>query len=196
MQNSSAGSDIAAHEDTGRIGSCANCNQELPLRLPGPRQQGTAWVCIGCGAKYSGIFDPSASPELARHVRPAALSFDRSRLIQPPQTIAAFIQRMKADDSPEADRRRAPRHEVVSPVAVVPVDGGFHPIGSPFLAVTRDLSASGIALLHTRAVESELLVVELPTPAGQVMQVAMRVTRCQSVGRFYEIAGSFIVRMA
>jgi hypothetical protein len=189
-------SSAAGLNGAGRFGPCIACERELPLRLPGPGEKGTAWVCTGCGALYHAMFDKSTAAGLARNVRPVSVSFDRSRLVQPPQAIAEFLHRLKDESRGREDRRQAARCWMVTHVAAVPVDKEFRPVGEPFMAVTRNISTRGLALVHTRAVESELVVVELTTGSGSAIQLVMRVARCRPMGRFYEVAGPFVVRIA
>jgi hypothetical protein len=128
-------------------------------------------------------------------VRPAVLQFDRSCLVKPPEAIVAFIRQMVSDGQLVANRRTVARQQLVVPVTVVPVDDGFYPIDEPFMAVTRDVSTTGLSLMHTRAVHCALLVVELPVRSAAAIQLVLRVVRCRSFGRFYEIAGHFIMRL-
>jgi hypothetical protein len=179
----------------GRLGPCASCARELPLCMPDANESGTAWICVGCGAVYHAVFDQSAPAHLVRNVRPATIFFDRTRLVQPPQAIAALLEQMKAEGQGLGDRRQAARRWMVTHVAAVAVNANYDPVGEPFMAVTRNISTRGLALIHTRTVESGMLVVELLAHAVPAIQLIMRVARCRALGRFYEIAGPFVVRL-
>ncbi len=61
------------------------------------------------------------------------------------------------------------------------------------MAVTRDISTTGLALISTRAASSRFLAVELACPSGETIQVVIRVIRCRPVRCFYEIAGTYFV---
>jgi hypothetical protein len=76
------------------------------------------------------------------------------------------------------------------------MDQRLRPVDDAFAAMTRDISKSGLCLVHTRAVRAELLAVELSDLQGETMQLVMRLLRCRPTNRFYEIAGAFLVRMA
>jgi hypothetical protein len=181
---------------TGRIDSCPACGQSLPLRLPEAGRNGVEWICTGCGARFVAILDHSTFPKLARNVRPAEIQFDRSRLADPPSALAAFAADFGHKGHHRLVERRAfVRHVLVAPVAVVPIDEDYEPVGEAFMAVTRDVSSGGVSLIHTRAAETKLIVVELPATSDETIQVAVRVLRCRPVGLFYEIAGQFVVRL-
>ena len=94
-----------------------------------------------------------------------------------------------------SERRGANRHPIVTPVVVMPMNGEFRPAEGAFMVVTRDISTTGLALISTREVSTELLAIELPAAGGEKMQVVMRLARCRPVGRFYEIAGPFVFKM-
>jgi hypothetical protein len=70
------------------------------------------------------------------------------------------------------------------------------PIGEPFMGMAHNISAGGVALIHTRSVSVPFLGLELTLTEGTEMRVVVRVSRCQAVGLFYEIAGPFLVRIA
>jgi hypothetical protein len=176
------------------IDSCAACGRALPLRLPHAGETATLWVCTGCGARYDAVLDRSAPEETTRNVRPAQIDFNRDGLVHPPEAIATFVAHL-TNQKAATERRASNRHRLAAPVAAVPVDDDFRPVGQPFMATTRDVSTSGLALIHTRAVDAQYLAVELPAVAGKTMQVVMQVLRCRPLGRFYEIAGPFIVRL-
>jgi len=76
----------------------------------------------------------------------------------------------------------------------MPLDCDFRPQGSPFAAITRDLSMAGLRLFSTRAANSDFLAVELTFPSGQNKQVVLEVYRCKAIGHFYEIAGQIVAR--
>ena len=183
-----------AHRE-GRIDTCAVCEQALPLRLPGPEERGTEWVCAGCGARYEAVLAAGASLELLQHVHPTEIRFEKSNLLHPPEAIREFISAMVRAEYGGSERRGAKRHPIVTPVVVMPMNGEFRPAEGAFMVVTRDISTTGLALISTREVSTELLAIELPAAGGEKMQVVMRLARCRPVGRFYKIAGPFVFKM-
>ena len=94
-------------------------------------------------------------------------------------------------------RRRAhARRPLAVPVAVVPLDAHFFPVGRPFMGRTHNLSSSGIALVHTRSTTAPHLALDLTLEQDREIRAVMRVARCRAIGLFYEIAGPFLVRIA
>ena len=124
--------------------------------------------------------------------------FDRQALAAPPRAIADFVKKMIVDAQgyygPE--KRTDPRYDLAVSIAAVPIDENFRQAGEAFLAVTRDVSTRGMALFHTRVVTQPLLAIELHAPGGSTLRVALRITRCLPVGRFYEIAGHFVTTLS
>jgi hypothetical protein len=182
-------------DGSGHIGSCVCCGLWLPLRLAGPHETDATWFCSGCGAQYGAVLDKAAPPDVLQNVRPAAFEFQRDSLENPLEAIGTFIREMIREGQIVANRRQSSRHQLVVPVTVVPVDEGFCPLGQPFMAMTRDISTTGLSLIHTRAVPCQRLIVELRVPSAAGIQVVLQVTRCRALGRFYEIAGYFIMRL-
>jgi hypothetical protein len=134
--------------------------------------------------------------ELIERVRPARISFDVARAEPPPSAIADFIARILPDGcyaGPE--KRDCERFPIVAPVAVMPLGNGLEPAGAPFMALTRNISRSGIGLVSTRAACTEFIAVEWPCVSGQGMQLVVQVLRCRPLRSFYDIGGKFLTRM-
>jgi hypothetical protein len=124
------------------------------------------------------------------------IQFDRNTLPDPPRSLVAFVSKLAAaeEEYKGPQRRKSPRYRAVVPVVAMPLDCDFRPQGTPFAAITRDLSMAGLRLFSTRAANSELLAVELTFPSGQSKQVVLEVFRCKTIGHFYEIAGQIVAR--
>lgn len=131
---------------------------------------------------------------IASACRAQLFRFGPEHLARPPQAIASFVERAilhsKYYEGP--DSRTEPRYPVQLRVAAVPVDENLERTGEPFMAVSRDISGSGIAIYHTRGVTDKWLALELTTPSGEKMHVVLEILRCRPVGLFYEIAGKFV----
>lgn len=125
-------------------------------------------------------------------------SFEADSLARPPKAIADFVARAvrnsKFYDGPDIRSER--RFPVSLRVAAVPVDERLNKIGEEFIAASRDISSSGIAIYHTRGVSDRFLALELTAASGEKMHVLLQVLRCRPVGLFYEIAGKFVSKMA
>jgi hypothetical protein len=118
-------------------------------------------------------------------------------LLRTPKAITAFVAKMTAGITPKtviSERRSEPRYTISAIVEAQPVDDEFRPTDDVFKAVTRDISAGGIALTHNRSVETKCLAVQLTTPEGDQIQTVVEVLRCRSHGNTWDIGGRFITK--
>ncbi|UCE59460.1 MAG: response regulator [Phycisphaerales bacterium] len=53
----------------GRFGDCTECGLLLPLRRPGPDEQGRSWECAVCGSLYNAVLDDTFPEHLHRNAR-------------------------------------------------------------------------------------------------------------------------------
>jgi hypothetical protein len=90
------------------------------------------------------------------------------------------------------ERRRSPRVPLIAKVVAIPIDRDKRPIGEPFIAVSRNISAGGISMFHRHASPSTFLSLQIVRPIGPPSKVLMRVVRNRRVDAFFEIAGEFI----
>lgn len=127
--------------------------------------------------------------------QPARVPLDRTTLPPPPESLLTCAARLLAKETDAPQRRAAKRHAGVMSVAVMPLDDQFQPAGAAFMAMTRDLSTSGLRLVTDRAVDDKYLAVDLTLPPVPSIQVALEVIRCEPVGKYYEIAGPLVARM-
>ena len=120
-----------------------------------------------------------------------------NELVHPPEEIAEFVQRIvgRLTHYRGKERRAIRRHRLAIPLLAVPLDDDLQSAGESFAAVTRDISSRGLALYHSRPLESPYLAVELADPEGQKLQAALEVLRCEPVDSFYEIAGRFVTKV-
>ena len=63
--------------------------------------------------------------------------------------------------------------------------------GTPFKAITTDISPGGMGFLHTTTVPYKFLAITFGQN-GQQTFALVEVVRCRSVGNFYEIGAKFI----
>lgn len=92
------------------------------------------------------------------------------------------------------ERRQYPRYPFATRVLGVALDERYEPTGATFEAVSRDISATGIALFHTRSISDRFLLIDLSMPSGRQTRFIIDVVRCQAAGRFYAIAGKFVAK--
>jgi hypothetical protein len=90
------------------------------------------------------------------------------------------------------DKRVSPRLKVRVSVPTVPVDNNGNPVGAPFVAESRNISATGICLVHSQRIAAKYLMVELPGPTQERQKVAVEVLRCVAAHDGFEVAGPFV----
>ena len=73
----------------------------------------------------------------------------------------------------------------------VPLDENRQPCGEPFLALTRNISRGGIAILHSEGVTAPYLLLRIETGRHKAIQTVVQVVRTRSFYQFTEISGRF-----
>lgn len=96
-----------------------------------------------------------------------------------------------ADLLTDAERRGGDRRPVLSSVLAEPLDENFQPTGTPFVALARNVSRGGMALLSTQPIGAKYLALRQPGVDRRVIRY-MEVVRSTLIGYGYEIAGQFI----
>ena len=126
---------------------------------------------------------------------------ERSSLVHPPNAISAFISKLTNGAAPSitagqtangAERRSQTRFAVSTVLEARRIDESLQNEGEAFKVVTRDISAGGVPFLHPRKPDAKHLALQLKSPCGDQMHVAMEVVRCRPVGHFYELGGKFV----
>ena len=176
----------------GPIMNCLSCGLPVPLRVSNPDERPINFVCSDCGAGYTALIDERSSPDLLGNVRPALFPIDRMRLTHPLEAIEGFVDELVGAPYQGPERRASKRHSVSMPVAALAIDSQFRSLGEPFIGLCRNISAEGIALMHSHAVDTDFLALDFTAPGGKRIQMVMRVLRCRAVGPYYEIAGPFL----
>jgi len=108
-----------------------------------------------------------------------------------PPELLDFARRIASGLGPSHDRRGHPRYHFTVAVDVQPLDEEYNPSGERFVAVTRDLSAVGLGLLHTKAVKAKFLRVTIQL-ADEDKQLTIEVLRSEPIGRFWDVGGRFV----
>ena len=107
------------------------------------------------------------------------------------EEIALLVERLAMASG--ADRRQESRFTGSLAVEVQPLTDTLEPIGALQQGIARDISPSGIAIMHNDPVHSKFLGLRL-LPPGQddAVQLVLEVSRCRQVGDFFDIAGTFL----
>ena len=124
---------------------------------------------------------------------------DLEDIPEPPKAVREFIRRLSDTESngfeipTEHNSRALERVTCFTTAFAVPVDRHWKPVCEPFQVALRDLSESGLRLLHTRATNAEYLA--LSWTAAQLVstniRIVAKVVRCKPCSRFYDIGGQF-----
>ena len=125
--------------------------------------------------------------------QPAAKPSD-SLVVTAPGAIAEFILSLVASVQTYngVERRADPRFPISIPVKVTPYDTQGNRSREKFVAVTRDMSASGIAFLHTAPIEEDFWLLEFGHPQAEGVRLVLQVLYRRPVGPLWEIAGRFV----
>ena len=109
-------------------------------------------------------------------------------------TVDQFLEAVaSAPNNPFADRRSTKRKPVMIDVIAVPLDERRQPCGDAFLAITRDISHGGVAILCAEETKAPYLLLRLETARHRSLQSIIRVIRSRTFYQFREISGSFVL---
>ncbi|MFO0948387.1 MAG: hypothetical protein U1D30_21115 [Planctomycetota bacterium] len=112
-----------------------------------------------------------------------------------PSALLQFVRvNLPKNQSVANERRQFPRYPFTTRVLGIALNERFEKCGPVFEAVSRDISATGIALCHTRSISERYLLIDLSMPSGRQTRFIIERTRCQTAGRFYLIAGKFVAK--
>jgi hypothetical protein len=133
----------------------------------------------------------------------AILPFSRADNGQTKQHLADALDRMIARLVDQGlyyrgpDRRTDERHSVSLSAKVVPLDEHLNPIGPAVLATTRDVSSSGISIIHSDPFEGDcrFVAIELQEADGVNIRATVEVLRNGPSGPYFEIAGRFVTKV-
>jgi hypothetical protein len=105
--------------------------------------------------------------------------------------VDEFVSAVERNEGRDDERRTEKRKPVVVDVIAVPLDENRQPCGEPFLALTRNISRGGIAILHSERVTAPYLLLRIETGRHKAIQTVVQVVRTRSFYQFTEISGRF-----
>jgi hypothetical protein len=123
-----------------------------------------------------------------------SLCIDWSDTKTPRSKINQFVRTVCNSRMSDDERRSEKRRPVVLNIIAVPLDEDRNPCGEPFLALSRNISRGGIALLHTETVKAPYLLLRIETLRHEVIQAVVQVIRARNFYQFTEISGRFIAK--
>ena len=109
-------------------------------------------------------------------------------------TVEQFVDAVDSGKDPFEDRRSTKRKPAMIDVIAVPLDAEHKPCGDAFLALTRDISRGGIAILCTEEIKAPYLLLRLEMARYRMMQAVVRVIRQRSFYQFTEVSAAFVVK--
>ena len=92
------------------------------------------------------------------------------------------------------ERRREGRYPMMLPVRAVWVDDNDEAVGESFELITRDVSSTGIALLHTQPLDGERLAIQFSI-ADTLVNMVIEMIWDREMGTFHGAAGRFVVKL-
>lgn len=115
---------------------------------------------------------------------------------QPPTELVSFVERHIRDVGVYrgAERRSDRRCLMVVPVTAQPLDDQLSAVGRPFVAVTRDISPTGIGLVHSAPIDETLLALQMFL-ADEEVNLVVEVVWCRALGPFYYFGGDFVAKL-
>lgn len=179
-------------DDCLTVSKCISCQAAIPsLRLT-TRRTALKWKCRCCGTAMEGELVEPASVELRRHLQPIKY-FGNYGIPQAPADLFEYANTLHVEDRDD-ERRGAPRRALVMPVPTYLLDGDYYPTSPRLTMTTRNISSSGVCLLHTEPFEGHLAIA-IDFPSGGVSEFVVETVRCLPRGQFFEVAGRFIKRL-
>lgn len=165
-----------------QISRCVKCEQPLPPLVVGGNEPTREWECRNCGATYLASLASEAPCQLRDSVK-------LSHYFPKHREAATTLRAIDLDE----ELRRHPRKPLMMSIPAMQLDYDLFPVGEEFTVLSRNLSSSGIAIVHTRPLLGKLAVLlELPD-LGHV-QLLLKIVRSKPVGTLYEMGGEFFDR--
>lgn len=108
-------------------------------------------------------------------------------------TVDQFVDAVDGGHDPFEDRRSTKRKPAMIDVIAVPLDTELKPSGNAFLALTRNISHGGIALLCTEEIKAPYLLLRMEMARYRCLQAVVRVIRSRSFYQFNEVSAAFVL---
>lgn len=115
---------------------------------------------------------------------------------EPPAELVSFVERQIRDAQlyDGVERRSERRHLMAVPVLVQPVDAQLNATGAPFGAVTRDISMTGLGLVHGEPIDPQLLALRMCL-AEEEVKLVVEVLWCRAFGPYYYVGSKAISKL-
>jgi hypothetical protein len=151
-------------------------------------------MVFGCAQR---VRHPRVPGEIFRlWIAKTMIAFEQARLAEPPLDLQTFAVQLAAyDEQDPTGKRASERFQMATLVPAIRIDEQLEPVGEPFLVMTRNISTSGIALVHTQPIKEGRIAIELTGASGERIQLALQILRCRELDRFYELGCRYLRRL-
>lgn len=190
--------------ETLNIDRCGNCQYRLALRRPTPKSPASAWRCRRCRALFLASAQERDGKPFSAGTR-AECYFDvicdlvsdtleETREISE-QDVLRLRECLQEDAGERPNARKHARHAIVAPVTVLALSSDLRVIGEPLGAIAVNVSAGGLAIIHSRPIEEPYFAVDFSRGGAALTPVVLKKLRSREVGDAFEIAGKFVSRI-
>jgi len=166
-----------------QINRCVKCEQSIPTLMVGDGPGCREWACRNCGATYYACLAADSSPYLRDRLE--LMHYFPKRVQQLPDL---------SQPEPGIELRRHRRRSLTMKIPLTQLDHELLPVGEDFEVLSRDLSESGIALLHTEPLRGKYAAL-IVLPDFEYVQLIIRIVRCEQKGSLYEMGAKFLQRL-
>jgi hypothetical protein len=191
-------------EDAG-IELCSGCGASIALVAPNENSTASPWKCRACGATYLACGQRRSGALFQGGVRPAFyMDVIEDAALRP----TSQLSELSAEDLDQLQRclpenratgpnaRSSQRHQVATPISLLPLESDFRIAGPIVAASTLDVSCGGLALLSRVPLAAAYLAIEFLNSGARMPALILRPSRCIPRGSAFAIAGDFLSRIA
>ncbi|MEX2121112.1 MAG: hypothetical protein WD847_16085 [Pirellulales bacterium] len=120
------------------------------------------------------------------------MKFECEALARSTKATVGLIHALDAASRARSHSRRTRPLPLAFTAPAVALDEQFKPLGEQFTVTVRDVCTTGLALLDTQPIGSKYVAVQLGLGDQAPSQAVVQIRRCDKVGPYYEMAGTFI----
>ncbi len=134
------------------------CGESLPLRIPRRDDLVFRWECVCCGAEFQAAIDTAHPRDVRKRVMLAGITLSKESLPVASTRFQMFARFQAAIPSNRAEGRTP----AILPANYIALDELGHPEGELLPVMTRDISTSGVGLMHDGPMFAPEILLLLP----------------------------------
>jgi hypothetical protein len=194
----------ASGEAEPSIDRCSSCSTKIALRPPTSDSPASAWLCRRCGSVYFARSQEKDGKPFSAGTRVVSY-FEVMKAINvhlegrvtplPEKDVQRLVQCLAAKSFSGREARRQKRHPVAAPITLVPLSPDYRVAGQPARVMSINVSAGGIALVHSRRIVEPFLAIDFSASGVDLLPAILQVTRVRTLATAYEVAGRFVSRI-